>query len=484
MCTARKKGFGLIELLVIIAVVGVIAAAYYAYSTHSNTAKPPTPSPTTTTKASITPSVSPTNTNNIDGNHADNALDNYPTPTPLPSIDTTGWKKYSSTNMGVTFLYPDTFTVDEDKDDISISKDRYFISISASVDPERFDWCTRMPNKDHLVYIGNKLYLAKVCVFGEGMSNPETEEYWGSELETNLLIINDKLTIAIDRSISFHGKNGSEEVVEAPSDSDMSTGYKILSTMHFDDLGSVTNTPTGITQKEDHEFLQFKGEANYPEYGAGYYMFRISDYLHSHSDVVFVKKDKLPQNIQTQLKEGDYVLLSSNDVKGLGAAAGTSYAEFTGDIDLIIESSKELSKYTVDLDGLILSIFYPSTWQKVTGYEHRFGSNTGFVDYNLIASKDDIDTVANSEATHPMSPYGSKPKVSQVNTFISIDSSGLEARLIMPSNDQDPSWDNMASVLIKLPTSVSYNGHEYDYLLLYCDKTHIEALASFLRLED
>ncbi|NRF96266.1 hypothetical protein HQN89_36470 [Paenibacillus frigoriresistens] len=68
---------------------------------------------------------------------------------------------------------------------------------------------------------------------------------------------------------------------------------------------------------------------------------------------------------------------------------------------------------------------------------------------------------------HKLQPYGSRLKIE------SLIISGQEARLILPSTDQDEHMHNEASLITKYPSPVTINGDKYYFLIIYADQNHI-----------
>lgn len=127
-----------------------------------------------------------------------------------------------------------------------------------------------------------------------------------------------------------------------------------------------------------------------------------------------------------------------------------------------------------------VSFLYPSNWELKTGYlSPRYEGPNGFFQIGAIEETDlDINEVARMDAFHPTNPYGSQPSIT------SIKINNKEARLIKPSNDQDPSMQNMAGLIIKYSKPISINDSIYDFFMLWADTNHMKNLYQTLKFLD
>lgn len=121
----------------------------------------------------------------------------------------------------------------------------------------------------------------------------------------------------------------------------------------------------------------------------------------------------------------------------------------------------------------------PAHWQKneryTLGDSYRYDGTDGFVLWSVMNGGDSLDEAAQFDASHKLRPYGSRPSITPTEV------QGQEARLILPSEDQDPSFESTAALIVRYPSPVSVRGTEYRYLKLLADKGHIEAIARTLR---
>lgn len=91
----NNKGFGLLAvLLVIVVLAGIGGAGAYVYHKNHKTKTTNNPTTTSTSKGSS------------------NTQNNTPTPTPVDPY--AGWKTYTSSNEGLSFRYPASWTVTQD----------------------------------------------------------------------------------------------------------------------------------------------------------------------------------------------------------------------------------------------------------------------------------------------------------------------------------------------------------------------------------
>ncbi|MDQ0874326.1 hypothetical protein QFZ77_002985 [Paenibacillus sp. V4I3] len=112
---------------------------------------------------------------------------------------------------------------------------------------------------------------------------------------------------------------------------------------------------------------------------------------------------------------------------------------------------------------------YPKSWKPVTGYTPaKYEGTDGYFLISAVSGVGlNIDDVVKFNAYHKLQPFGSRPKIE------SLSISGQEARLILPSTDQDEHMHNEASLIIKYPSPVTINGDKYYYLIIYADQNHI-----------
>jgi TolB protein len=105
--------------------------------------------------------------------------------------------------------------------------------------------------------------------------------------------------------------------------------------------------------------------------------------------------------------------------------------------------------------------------------EIRFAGINGFFHINSMDG-DSIDSVAEAEAGHRLQPYGSNP------TIETLQIQGQEARLILPSSDQNAGMQNQAALIIRYP-QVQTIVWSPRYFVLWADLPHIRTIAETLR---
>lgn len=126
-----------------------------------------------------------------------------------------------------------------------------------------------------------------------------------------------------------------------------------------------------------------------------------------------------------------------------------------------------------------INLRYPKNWNKVTtdgssridGYE---GSN-GFFKVSAMGGTDSLQAACQSTAKHRLNPYGSKPKVQNLQV------QRQPACLILPSADQLPDLKDMAALIVRYPQPVRINDHSYRFFVLWADKDYIRDMATTLR---
>lgn len=132
---------------------------------------------------------------------------------------------------------------------------------------------------------------------------------------------------------------------------------------------------------------------------------------------------------------------------------------------------------TFSSPAFAVSLQYPADWQPA-GYgspetgEIRFAGINGFFHINAMDG-DSIDTIAAAEAGHKLQPYGSNP------TIETLQIQGQEARLILPSGDQNVGMQNQAALIIRYPV-VQTIVWSPRYFVLWADLPHIRAIAETL----
>jgi len=116
---------------------------------------------------------------------------------------------------------------------------------------------------------------------------------------------------------------------------------------------------------------------------------------------------------------------------------------------------------------------YPSHWQKITN--ERYEGLDGFFQISAISSNETINEVCQSEAFHPLQPYGSSP------TILPIRIQNENSCLIWPSDDQQQEMRQQAAIIAPYPNPIQWNGVEYPYFVLWASKHHIRQIGSTIK---
>lgn len=121
-----------------------------------------------------------------------------------------------------------------------------------------------------------------------------------------------------------------------------------------------------------------------------------------------------------------------------------------------------------------VTLRFPPEWQPTIGatYERYEGADGFFAVSAGGGAGSTLDEMVNNELDHPLRPYGATPTV----TKLQID--GQEARLIMPSSDQDASMHGQAVIIAKYPKPVTVGSAIYIYFIFWADRAHIQDMAS------
>lgn len=131
-----------------------------------------------------------------------------------------------------------------------------------------------------------------------------------------------------------------------------------------------------------------------------------------------------------------------------------------------------VARYTNYAYGVKLR--YPPEWQPAAGYSYdRYEGDSGF--FGLSAGGVDdvtIDQLANNEAKHALHPYGSAPYIQR----LTID--GQDARLILPSPDQDLSMKGQAELIVEYPVPMKIGSEYYRFFIFWADRANIQDIAS------
>lgn len=131
-----------------------------------------------------------------------------------------------------------------------------------------------------------------------------------------------------------------------------------------------------------------------------------------------------------------------------------------------------VAKYTNYAYGINLR--FPPDWKAAGGQVYdRYEGDDGFFSVGAAGTDDStIDEVARDEAKHVLKPYGADPAIQR----LTID--GRDARLIMPSPDQDKAMANQAALIAEYPVPKVIGSVAYRFLVLWADKAHIQEISS------
>ena len=124
-----------------------------------------------------------------------------------------------------------------------------------------------------------------------------------------------------------------------------------------------------------------------------------------------------------------------------------------------------------------VSLSYPSNWGRTKGYEERFSGADGFFQIMGLSSPSPstIQNVCKDALNHRLNPYGTRPQVQRLQI------QGRPACLILPSSDQDPAMERIATLIVRYPTPIRLNGANYNHLTLSANKEHIRQITNGLR---
>lgn len=119
---------------------------------------------------------------------------------------------------------------------------------------------------------------------------------------------------------------------------------------------------------------------------------------------------------------------------------------------------------------------YNKDWKLNTNYTERYEGKNGFFQISALTGENKkIDEVVNSEINHILKPYGSNPRITKEII------KGQEARLIMPSNDQNKEFKNQAELIVKYPKPIKINNETYYYFILWADKNNIQEISKTIK---
>lgn len=115
---------------------------------------------------------------------------------------------------------------------------------------------------------------------------------------------------------------------------------------------------------------------------------------------------------------------------------------------------------------------YPASWNLIGGYDYdRYEGANGFFGVSGIGGETlTLDEATKNAYSHPLLPYGEHPVIEKIKV------DGQPAKLILPSEDQDPSMKNQAELIVEYPVPVVIAGNTYKFFVLWADKDNIRAI--------
>lgn len=134
---------------------------------------------------------------------------------------------------------------------------------------------------------------------------------------------------------------------------------------------------------------------------------------------------------------------------------------------------KSLSKYINK--AYKLSFKYPPLWGKINNL-HYVGID-GFFRISIFKSDKDLEDICKAEAYHKLQPYGSNPDIAPDTA------AGLDACLIIPSEDQPLDMKNQVALVLKYPKGLEVEREVYSHLILWTDIKHLHDIKNSLIIE-
>lgn len=121
-----------------------------------------------------------------------------------------------------------------------------------------------------------------------------------------------------------------------------------------------------------------------------------------------------------------------------------------------------------------INLRYPPEWQPVGGGEYdRYDGPDGFFGVSAGGvGRISLADMVESETVSQKYPYGKTP------TVLDLKIDGQEAKLIMPSPDQDPTKREQAELIVRYPEPVTIGTDTFNYFIFWADRTHIQDIAS------
>ena len=133
-----------------------------------------------------------------------------------------------------------------------------------------------------------------------------------------------------------------------------------------------------------------------------------------------------------------------------------------------------------------ISLEYPSSWKPVVGKKEfrkiplYYGGNDGFFGVDALGAnvtgQVSIDDVVRELVSDKSNPYGTSPSVS------TPDEGKIEARLIVPSDNQPPEKNGEAALVVKYPKPKRIGNNTFLFFMLYGDKVHFGDIISSFKL--
>ena len=130
-----------------------------------------------------------------------------------------------------------------------------------------------------------------------------------------------------------------------------------------------------------------------------------------------------------------------------------------------------------DSQTFLVRVIYPSDWKRVGESDLRLEGPDGYVGLGAAGANPPapLGEFCQNQAHHKLLPYGTQPQVTELSV------AGQPACLITPSDDQDPTMHNLATVIVSYPRPIDRGGGVVDqFLTVDADKGHIRQIADQL----
>ncbi|MCM1989857.1 peptidase M56 [Oceanirhabdus seepicola] len=123
-----------------------------------------------------------------------------------------------------------------------------------------------------------------------------------------------------------------------------------------------------------------------------------------------------------------------------------------------------------------MSLKYPAEWKLNPEYFNKYSGTDGFFQISASSGKNlSIDDIVKFDVNHLSKPYGTNPNIKKFKI------QGVDARLIIPSNDQASEMNNQAALIVTYPKPIVINDTTYSYFVLWADKNHIVEISKTLK---